>query len=182
MARLRNHLTFLIRCRENHVIPKGLSVTLPLASKSSLQIEHQTSLALLRQLIRDNRSKKVRISRDINTYTQQLAEVTTEEQRSQILEWCTAAATSVAAATKSRQIKKFNRLIARKLGPSLDADKVVKNISQRNLTEEEKQVLALGLNYAVTPKAIPAAEIISATETAARRLNTDTAERLRSGG
>ena len=49
---------------------------------------------------------------------------------------------------KRRQIKKYENLQAQKFGPSLDADKLVKNLRQRSLTEEN-QFLDLGLNYAV---------------------------------
>ena len=34
----------------------------------------------------------------------------------------------------------------------MNPDKVVHNASDRTLTKDEKQVLALGLNFAVTPK------------------------------
>lgn len=63
---------------------------------------------------------------------------------------------------------------------SLKADKLVKKLSQRHLTEE-KQVLALGLNYAVTPKAIPTASIIASTEATAKQLDTYSADKLRTG-
>jgi len=37
---------------------------------------------------------------------------------------------------------------------SSNREKVVRNLSNRALTEEEKEVLALGLNFAITPKQI----------------------------
>lgn len=55
----------------------------------------------------------------------------------------------------------------------------MKNLSKRPLTEDEK-VLALGLNYAVTPKSIPT-HIIAATEATSKQLNTEMAEKLRAG-
>ena len=52
----------------------------------------------------------------------------------------------------------------------MNSDKVVHNASDRTLTEDEKRVLALRLNFAVTPKDIPR-DIIAATESTARRLD-----------
>ena len=52
----------------------------------------------------------------------------------------------------------------------LDEDKIIKNLSRRCLTSEEKGVLALGLNYAVTPKTIPKNDIVAAVENTARFL------------
>ena len=40
-------------------------------------------------------------------------------------------------------------------------------------------MLALGLNFAVTPKQIPIFEIIAATEATASQLDSETAQRLR---
>ena len=54
-------------------------------------------------------------------------------------------------------------------------------IGNERLTEDEKKVLALGLNYAVTPKSIPTHNIIAATEATAKQLDTTTAEKLRAG-
>ena len=88
------------------------------------------------------------------------------------------AATKVAEATKTKQIKKFDKLHACRFGPNLDTDKVVRNLSHRTLTEDEKRVLALGLNFA---KTIPVPDVIAATEATARQVDPDTAERLRSG-
>ena len=63
--------------------------------------------------------------------------------------------------------------------PQLDQDKIVKNLSSRSLAPKEKEALALGLNFAVTPKRIPTFEIIAATETTASQLDSETAQLLR---
>ena len=58
-------------------------------------------------------------------------------------------------------------------------EKVVRNLSNRALTEEEKEVLALGLNFAITPKQIPTLDIIAATECTAACLDDASAKQLR---
>ena len=49
----------------------------------------------------------------------------------------------------------------KRFGQSLDPDKVVRNYSKRCLSSEEKQVFALGLNFAVTPRTIPTETIVA---------------------
>ncbi len=144
-------------------VPRGLRVKLPLRSRNIQKIADRTNLAVLRQLIRDNREKKVRIEKLIHTCESTLRNAVTENQWSRLQIWANASATKVADTTKARQIKKFNQLILSKLGPSLDVNKVVKNISQRTLTTEEEQVLSLGLNFAITPRTILIADIIVAS-------------------
>ena len=46
----------------------------------------------------------------------------------------------------------------------------MRNLSERTLTESETDVLALGLNFAVAPKAVPVVDIIAAVECAASEL------------
>ena len=52
-------------------------------------------------------------------------------------------------------------------------NKVVRNYSQRCL-------FALGLNFAITPKSIPTDTIIAYTKATARRMDSQTAKKLRS--
>jgi hypothetical protein len=50
-----------------------------------------------------------------------------------------------------------------------------------DLLQSKLHELALGLNYAITPKEIPVAKIIASTETTARQLDIDAADKLRAG-
>ena len=75
LARYKNHLTFLIRCREDGIIPKGLRITLPVRSPNKWRlalIARETSQALLHLLIQDNRTMKVKLEKEINTYSESL--------------------------------------------------------------------------------------------------------------
>ena len=90
--------------------------------------------------------------------------------------------------SKARQQDKFARLRKSTPGSRADLDrnwrksrglqlgnetkdKWVKNLSSRPLNETEKDVLARGLNFAVTPDRIPYAELIAATESAIKHNN-----------
>ena len=99
----------------------------------------------------------------------------------QIKEWSETSAKEAAEATKEKQIKKFNNLLSHKFGQAmLNTNKVVQNFSKRSLTEDEENMLALGLNYAVISRTIPT-YIIAAIEVTSKQLDTITAEKLRAG-
>ena len=133
-------------------------------------------------MIKDTRIKKARTNSEVNNCETQLGTRTTTVQLTRIKEWCTIAAEEAFAATKEKQINKFNNLFLRKFARrTLDANKVVKNLSTRPLSEDESKVLALGLNYAVAPRTIPTHSIIAATEATTKQLDFDTAEKLRVG-
>ena len=67
------------------------------------------------------------------------------------------------------------------LNLTLDHSKLVVNLSHRQLTSQEQEVLALGLSFAVAPRSIPFTEIIAATEATAHTLDQNTAATLRTG-
>ena len=51
------------------------------------------------------------MSSEVDTCETQLGAKTTNKQSTRITEWCNTAAKEVAAATKEKQIKKFNNLL-----------------------------------------------------------------------
>ena len=57
--------------------------------------------------------------------------------------------------------------------------KWVTNCSQRILSDPELSVLKKGLNFAMTPKKLPVVDLITATESACRNLNSSDANELR---
>ena len=58
--------------------------------------------------------------------------------------------------------------------------KVIINLSKRELTPQQRQVLTLGLNFIPTPHHIPRVDIIAGTESLARYLPGHQGEQLRS--
>ena len=84
---------------------------------------------------------------------------------------------------KDKQKRKFDRLLHQRTSPSRvhqhQDKKVVVNLSKRELSENEEQVLALGMNFANIPKEIPTDEVITGTEPLARYLCLETAMELR---
>ena len=86
--------------------------------------------------------------------------------------------------TKAQQMRKFEGLLNEKINRRredgcLDSQKVVKNLSTHSLTESERDVLALGLNFGVGPKSVPVVDIIAAVESADNELPEGKALELR---
>ena len=136
--------------------------------------------ALLGRVICNATINKVHIERGIHTLEIQVRnEVKDESKWKKIKNWCCEAETKEADAVKKLQINKFNDLHHNQFRKGLDSKKVVKNPSNRPLTEDEEQVLTLGLNFAVTPKTIPVDQYIAGTETTARQLDSKRANDLR---
>ena len=113
LARSRNHLTFLIRCRENNLIPKGLRVSLPVRlsnQRKSREIARKTSELLLCTLISKMQIKKATLEMEVNTYTTQLQDLICEDQLMRVKKWCSEAADKASLETKTRQMRKFDEL------------------------------------------------------------------------
>ena len=184
LARYSNHLTFLSRCRSHGFIPNGLKVHLPVKSEAADHIAERTSEALLRERIRTARRQKAITKLNVSRLESNLSQSLSTEQWPKVDELCRASAKRVHLSTKTRQIRKFENLQSQKPQPSpqlLDPQKLVVNLSQKLLSPEEKNVLALGMSFAIAPKQIPYQEIIAATESLTHRIDERTAHALRLG-
>ena len=58
-------------------------------------------------------------------------------------------------------------------------DKWVVNMSNRNITKSQEEVLSLGLNFSPAPRKLPLLDTISSIEAVARTLDQDDASDLR---
>ena len=65
-------------------------------------------------------------------------------------------------------------------GERKDKNNWVVNLSSRQLSEPEESVLNKGLNYAVSPQAVPVEEFVVATEVVCDRLDAKDKEEIRS--
>ena len=117
LARIRNHLTFLVRCREHKIIPNCLKVKLPPKTpnrKKLALITQRTGKALLRRLISDTR-KKVQIKSEVNTYSENLRRAVKDQKWSLIESWCLTSVERTSHLTKETQKQKFELLWNRRL-------------------------------------------------------------------
>ena len=172
LAQIKNQLTFLIRCRDNCIIPRGLRLSQPVEFPGSTKVAQKTSEIVLRHVIRNVRRKKVQREREVNDNTEGLKRILTESEWIEVEMWCLEAANEEALETKTRHKRKFQTLAEGDKSNNFELDKkrVVKNLSNRTLSDAEEKVLALGLNYAITPTSIPYGNTIASTEATAKNL------------
>ena len=89
--------------------------------------------------------------------------------------------------TKKRHIRKFDELISKnKITQSAtnitDKKKWVINMSSRQLTQIENDLLAQGLNFSITSKTLPNKDIIATIEDAVKDLEKEEADTIRRRG
>ena len=66
LARANNHLTFLIRCRNQGITPKGLRLYLPLQTTETNTLKARTERALVRIAITETRQTRRRLLAQVN--------------------------------------------------------------------------------------------------------------------
>ena len=186
LARYRNHLTFLIKCRNNNVIPKGLRLTSSVESEKVGRILHRAGKAILRERIKTARMIKTSLNEQRQPTINRIRDLPnlSYHEKELILQWAEQHGIRTFYKTKYRHIRKFQQLITNQCqlqkekdhlhstarADLLHRDRLVINLSKIKLTEHQRGVLELGLNLAPTPKDIPRYDIIARTEDLARKL------------
>ena len=142
LARWKNHLTFMIKCRNKSLLPKGFRVSLPSKTKKGRRIAERTGQALLRDKIKTVRVLKVTISRDIDNLKQSLAEHVGEDKLDAILDWSVLNSEKVFMDTKFRQQRKFSQLLKERCMHTNKPPQrkgLVVNLSSYTLNQDEKR-------------------------------------------
>ena len=113
-----------------------------------------------------------------------LMKLVSRESFSKLKEWSDNIAERTFQETKERHRVKFQSLLNRNIEVNrftpIDPEKGIINLSKRELTPQQRQVLTLGLNFIPTPRHIPQVDIIAGTESLARYLPGHQGEQLRS--
>ena len=166
LARYSNHLTFLIRCRNNNIIPKGLRTSISIKSTKAKLIAERSSQTLLRECIKFARKTKVMLNRiAADTELKLCSMIRDYEQLQKLKHWTEKDVHRIFEETKRSQQAKFNKLLHwRSRPPALDKSRLVVNMSKRVLNDDETILLSRGLNFSVAPNKIPTEEIIASTE------------------
>ena len=84
IARHWNHLTFLYRCREKKIFPKGLQVKLPLKTPKTGKIAFRTTMTLLHECLYDVRRVIRKAKGDLTRHKNELRSLTTDARFRQI--------------------------------------------------------------------------------------------------
>ena len=182
-SRLINNLTFLKRCRDNQVVPKGLRIPNKYHTGYTRKILKKAELALVRERIAWTRRQLCGLDERIAILTEELWMTLNEEHYSTAKRMISASSTRTFNKARSTQIAKFTKLKNRSKQEedlaSHPLRRTVINRSARNLTPVEEDVLALGLNFAVVPRVLPKEEIVQRLEPKLFHLNNDVASNIR---
>ena len=158
LVKTSNQLTFLIRCRDLHIIPKGLRIKTPVNSRSANKIGLQASKRLVKERIRHHRANKARYTEQANNLTDCLKSAVSPDTFDQLRTVQTEANMRLHDKTKNVHRKKLAALTTttktnecRGACPK-QTRKTVVNLSSRALSKDEQTVLEKGLNYVPTTK------------------------------
>ena len=186
-SRLINNLTFLKRCRDNQVVPKGLGISNKYHTEYARKILKKAELALVRERIAWTRRQLCGVDKRIAILTEELWMTLNEEHYSTAKRMISASSTRTFNKARSTEIAKFTKLTSygqknRRKQEDLASHplrRTVINRSARNLTPVEEDVLALGLNFAVIPRVLPKKEIVQRLEPKLFHLKNDVASNIR---
>ena len=114
LARYANHLTFLIRCVRNHVVPRDLRVCSPVPTKGGHRVAELASLRLLRERIRLAQRAKGNAMKDSHSTAKSITTTLSPKDASEILENISCNTTRLFNKTRDRQKRKFDNLFIEK--------------------------------------------------------------------
>src|SRR5579859_7361329 len=155
-VRHSNSLTFLMRCRDNNIIPKGLRLKAPTPTLRAKTVCENASKALVRDQICVHRKGKAEASSLARDIEGQIQSVVSKDDLQRITTACKASAAKANIKAKQTHLKKYKTLLDESTrkephkGPvnnnPRDKLSTVINISKKSLSAEEMSLLNKGLN------------------------------------
>ena len=189
IARLENHKRFDVRCSRFKMTPTSISVTTNVTGARAQHIVKKAELQLLGVRIRQCTYTIKKLNESLTTDKQQLEAILNSDEMAETERPLTAAQRHTFGETRSRQQSKFERLynksVAKKEVTDTDivTNRWVMNLSDRQISDDERSMLSKGLNFAITPTTLPVVEIIAGTEVGSREIhNRDRRRRTQRGG
>ena len=179
-----NHLRFSLHCDHNKILQKDLQLKSIIKTERSKIILQRTSKLLLQGWIHINHVIRDRLKNSIEQLEGKILESTTPEEFHLVKKVHEDSYKKSFKSTKKRHIRKFNELICKnKVTQSTmnitDKKKWVINMSSRQLTHIESDLLAKGLNFSITSKTLPNKDIIATVEDAVKDLEKEEADTMR---
>nr|XP_054755499.1 uncharacterized protein LOC129261464 [Lytechinus pictus] len=110
-AKLTNHLTFLKRCRDSHIIPAGLQLISPVDYPKANHILNEASVSLTRERITHTRHELHNINALISTTLSRLNRRLNPGDLHKITTSSQDTANQAFRSTRLKIIKKFNQLV-----------------------------------------------------------------------
>ncbi|XP_072043129.1 uncharacterized protein [Amphiura filiformis] len=197
LARHRNHLVYTLRCRDLSLTPPSLKIKCPINTKKAKDIILQAQRNLLRERVRVINNKLVNLKSQKSDLEKKLKAIipAKSELDKEISSHLARIRENTFEKTKCRHVRKLQNLTERdqnkksKHGLSTGATepdltgtqlkKWVVNLSKYKLSRAQNNVLAKGLDYAVSPTNVCSNEFVIATELACKKLTHPEAIQLR---
>ena len=167
-SRLRQHIAFNHRCRRYGLTPCSLAVKPLVSTQEGHRGAARVSRQFLSARVQQCFGKLRRLETDLFFQKRQLEFVVGQQRLAIIEEHKGQVQEKVASAAKERQ-KKFDTLVSKQSSQRKPDERHVVNLSSKQLTTPQLQVLSRGLNFA--PKFIPKAHIVATVEAAITQSN-----------
>ncbi|KAG8237932.1 hypothetical protein J437_LFUL017482 [Ladona fulva] len=137
------------------------SIRPPVKSPAAERIIRRASQALVRERIRHTRRTLDEVAGKLLQLHLRLAMILSPREWDHIDISTIAQAELMSNQVTTRQVKKFKRLCGKRPEvPQLNSDRTVINLTNEDLDEATKSILAKGLNFTATPKRIPYSDFI----------------------
>ena len=179
-AKVKNHLIFMIRLRDNNIIPQSLRTICPVQTGLGREITRRYHKRLLLARITDINNQKRLLSDSITNQKSNLQSLLSQSDYNKVLNIIEKRTEFVFTQTKNRHMTKLTRLLSQQSNQQSESTPTnwVKNISDTVLTDGETKLLSKGLNFSVTPRNIPNKDLIASIEMASSHLPQDEARIL----
>ena len=190
-ANLTNHLNFNLRCKSESLIPKSLRVETRVKTAEGRRIAETAARAFLRARIRVISYDLGRARNQVSRTEEQLKVLLSLEDFTTVQTLCLNTAEHTFQKLKKRHEKKTEWLTEEKSGWNKRKshrkvrgklkERWMVNLSKATFTDDEEDILRLGLNFVPTPKKVPIMDHIAGVEAALQRakLPPDTSEEIK---
>ncbi|KAJ8919390.1 hypothetical protein NQ315_016483 [Exocentrus adspersus] len=186
-AQSANSLTFLHKCREQNLIPRGLRLKTTIQSEKANRIIRRAEESLVREQIQFHRRNKVMLNTNINTVNNIIWNTVNVVDFNRINNCVDNSYNRSYITIKRSQTNKFKSLVREKQEKELNQinnnqsfiNRTVINLSSKMLNTSQKLILSKGLNFALTPKDVPTLDIITSIEETCQKLSEDVSNEFR---
>ena len=188
IARFRNHLVLSLRCKQSRIHPSSLKLRCPVNSERAKAIVINAEQRLFNERIRVINGKLIALRADFSTAAESVKCVLSADLAEAVVSHVSLVQDKEFEITKAHHRKKFERLLEAKKKQETSAkeahsedqrDRWVINLSHTELSTHQKNVLAKGLNFAITPNHLPKEDFVVTVEKACRSMEEEVAEGFR---
>ena len=178
-----NHFRFSLHCHHNKILPKYLQLKSRIKTEQSKITLQCVGKLLLQEQIYINHAIRDRLKNSIKQLKGKILESITLDEFHLAENIHENLYKKYFKLTKKRHIQKFNELISKNKGTQsttniTDKKKWVINMSSRQLTHIETNLLAKGLNFSITSKTLPNKDIIANVEDPVKDLEKEEADMI----